>query len=1389
MTSEGGTFYRMQEIQAETLQGQISNLKDSVDIMLNDIGKAHQDTLASSVAFVRSVVQNWRLLATAIQQAGFALAGFSAVKIIRALRLTGDALKDATINTKGLTVATAKLKLAMADLGKWVKANPYILVAGLIASAAHALVQYGKSVDAMNEKYDEMSQRELRRVDTLKELNEQAEKNNQAIKDAIAEQDNASEGTDEYATAEENLSRARGKNISLLERLKKEYPEVYASIAKQEDGTVDLTKAIEEQNKVAQRQIALQQQAKGGFFQQDFLTNYEDAVEAFGKYQAALEDVRAQAYVTHQDLLNALNVGDISQESFDSIVGFIDQLKSAKDLTSVREILKQINATIGGSDELSFKFVTNIQKATQGLSDAFVDYSVSLKNFRANILPMTSTIGNEVRERLLDPERGEESAKEYIDGVLDQFGVLNKEVRLWARDEIVKIINVDLVWGEGSSVGGDEELDGWAKRVKEAVDALNEEIKKKSPKIDTDDLFPVPNKNQTKEEYLAVAKDAIGVAEMTYDELQKIEDQEVVDRTKALSPFVETFRKILNLYKETTKGGGDKDTFTPMLRSVKEIYSEFKKLQGSFDDLTAKEGALAKFGDAFKEAFGKTPEQMGFDLFSEEGVKAAYDYLISKAPDAKKKIQAQLAKGEIVWDVKLQTKKDADKELLDDIQNMFDQYDLSLELKKLNIPPDLAKSLFDVDYLDLDGLKKAVQDQEAKFIGTDMEDEYKKFLEKIDDMEDKAAKERMKTYVKYLMEGMSERVKLKIEEMRKLKEIEESDEFTPEQKERIKEGVSKGARAEQQKQEWKDFQGSEMYTMMFEDLEHYGTAAIDMLYTKLSELKTSLSDLPASEVKEIVGQIEKLENIQIERNPFESLKIYKDEVKKIGFTEDELQMQLLDSQKAEEEAQKYIDIYNTVMQSLMSEDEGVFEEIDAETLSQWTQMLRLAEEQGKTVEEILADRKKTVKTEQDNQGKIVKNLNSYKKLSKSQKESLELTQEWLGQVGNLFSASKGLMESLGVESDSVAMTIADTGSSMVSLILSAVQFTLQLQAMGVAANSALGVIGWIAIALQAVAMVLSAIFSAKDKALQKEIDGHLARAEKLHEKYEELSDAIDSAYDASVVRQFNKEIEKTIQLEIKAIEAAIAAEKSQKDSKIDWGWVDEQEKKVKELYNTLNEEHDNYIERWGGFGSDEARLDFIESMTQAWLDSFKETGDGLTGLEDKWDEYFDNLALKQMALRVSKAAIDKYLDMWDKYVSADSAGGEDLTEAEAQDLRLKKEQLLKDLSEKYTSLAESLGITPTTEGSGLSALSKSIQGVSESTAQVLESLLNSMRFYVADSNAKLTQLLNNMMGGETESPMLAELRAQTKWMRDIYNLINGMTAAHPNGGRGIKTVM
>lgn len=1396
MTAEGGTFYRMQEIQAETLQGQISNLKDSVDIMLNDIGKAHQDTLASSVAFVRSIVLNWRLLATAIQQAGFALAGFSAVKIIRALRLTGDALVEATVKTKGLTAATAKLKLAMMDLGKWVKANPYLLAAGLVVSAAHALVQYGKSVDAMNEKYDEMSQRELRRVDTLKQLNEQVEKNNQAIKDAIAEQDNASEGTDEYATAEDNLSRARGKNISLLERLKKEYPEVYASITKQEDGTVDLTKAIEEQNRVAQRQIALQQQAKGGFFQQDFSTNYEDAVEAFGKYQAALEDVRAQAYVTHQDLLNALDVGDISQKTFDSIAGFIDQLKSVKDLTSVREILKQINATIGGSDELSFKFVSNIQKATQGLSDAFVDYSVSLKNFRANILPMTSTIGNEVRERLLDPERGAESAKEYIDSVLDQFGVLNKEVRLWARDEIVKIINVDLVWGEGSSDGGDEELDGWAKRVKEAVDALNEEIKKKSPKIDTDDLFPVPNKNQTKEEYLAVAKDAIGVAEMTYDELQKIEDQEIVDRTKALSPFVETYRKILNLYKETTKDGGDKDTFTPMLRTIKEIYEEFKKLQGSFDDLTAKEGALAKFGDAFKEAFGKTPEQMGFDLFSEEGVKEAYDYLISKAPDAKKKIQAQLAKGEIVWDVKLQKKKDTDKELLDNVQELFDRYDLSLELKKLNIPPDLAKSLFDVDYLDLNGLKKAVEDQKDAFVGKDMLDEYDDLMKKIGELSRKRQEEEAKEFVNFLKKNLDE---IQVIQNKGAYNISLADKLfgqgkiTAEQYMSSIRQIVEETNKETSRVSLENFKESPKYIQAMGDMTAYTASEVRELIKELENVVAANSDaFSADEAKAYIDAIynaqEKLDELEgpvfgwetfdkigdiLETN--EEINEQKEE--RVRLQEQE-KTQLEELARLEEKLKRLQEEKNAILSGegdLASKANRLAptqSDIDATTQAIQTgqQAVAATQSQAKTTESILGKLGDKMKGLTGKGGGAASTVAIIDAIINGINDTVQGILDITNEIGSV-------MESFGKETD------MSTGFGKFQKGFAIFAESSQHAADGWNALKNGDPAGAVVSVVKSVTSIIRGINEYKDAKFQVEIDKQVKEVEKLGKAYEKLETATESAYSIQHLQQYNEELERNVQLQMASYKAMIAAENAKKNT--DTEQIEAWNEELEDLTKQWEELKDSLLEGVGGVAESSFRSQTRE-FVDSWVSAFQETGDGLDGLKNNFREFFDNIIAEQAAMRVT----EKFLEPF--YKSLNTALGDfELTMEESKDLREEADKIMPELSEAleliWTQLGGSRGEA---EGAGLSALQKGISGMNEQQAEILTAYWNSVRGYTASIDSKMDLVLANLGAGTEENPMLEQMRLVAKNTSAINTLLSSLVkGGHPQGGQGLKVFM
>lgn len=62
LTSETGIFYNMQEKQAETLHGKVSNLRDSWEIMLNKIGEANEGVLKGGVNGLTWMMNNYEAL-------------------------------------------------------------------------------------------------------------------------------------------------------------------------------------------------------------------------------------------------------------------------------------------------------------------------------------------------------------------------------------------------------------------------------------------------------------------------------------------------------------------------------------------------------------------------------------------------------------------------------------------------------------------------------------------------------------------------------------------------------------------------------------------------------------------------------------------------------------------------------------------------------------------------------------------------------------------------------------------------------------------------------------------------------------------------------------------------------------------------------------------------------------------------------------------------------------------------------------------------------------------------------------------------------------------------------------------------------------------------------
>jgi hypothetical protein len=229
--------------------------------------------------------------------------------------------------------------------------------------------------------------------------------------------------------------------------------------------------------------------------------------------------------------------------------------------------------------------------------------------------------------------------------------------------------------------------------------------------------------------------------------------------------------------------------------------------------------------------------------------------------------------------------------------------------------------------------------------------------------------------------------------------------------------------------------------------------------------------------------------------------------------------------------------------------------------------------------------------------------------------------------------------------------------------------------------------------------------------------------------------------------------------------------KAERDKKrTDDDQIKEWQEQIEEDQKKLLEIQEQFYEDMGGFGSAENYKSAAEDFIDAWYSAFKETGNGLEGLQEKWDEYFDNIIKKQILMRAGEKYIQPLLKKVDEMLDDGI-----MESSEMEKLRRMAEETSVGLNEILTNFAESLGEFGLGTGSELEGLSKGIQGVTEVTAQALEAILNSMRLYVIDSNKQLTEIAERVLNFENpQNPILAELKQQTEYIEEIRTFLNSV---------------
>ena len=209
MTSEGGKFYKMQEIQAETLKGKVSNLKDAFEIMMNEIGTDKSDFLKNQVDNLRSLMENWKklsaILTTVIVTYGTYKATVLSVLAVEKLLLTVQTFKkwqrfNAVLAASG--VRFSKLGTLMKVFG--------ISSAAAIAGAAAAVAALTAAIVIAIKRSNQLSN-ELDKIITGESIN--SEKSIEGLNNLMDSLKRAKQGTQEYRNIISELNRKYGEYL------------------------------------------------------------------------------------------------------------------------------------------------------------------------------------------------------------------------------------------------------------------------------------------------------------------------------------------------------------------------------------------------------------------------------------------------------------------------------------------------------------------------------------------------------------------------------------------------------------------------------------------------------------------------------------------------------------------------------------------------------------------------------------------------------------------------------------------------------------------------------------------------------------------------------------------------------------------------------------------------------------------------------------------------------------------------------------------------------------------------------------------------------------------------------------------------------------------------
>ena len=1462
LTSAGGMFYNMQEKQAETLRGQMMNLKDQIDLMLNDIGKSNQSTISTIISLVKSVIENWRTIAQVMGPIASILVLYLTttkgwVALVGNIPKIWKSIQTNVLLAVG---SITKAEAAQRGFNNATRLNAWLAIGAVVATIIWEVVN---AIQAAKAEQKELNKALSEGYDNAVTMSANYRRLANIVSDTTAS----------YEEQESALSELKRTYGEILPQHYLEANAIRAMKGNYDEATSAIYNYIQAKTQEKQLQVIAQNEGEDlSDTQQDLAKEMKLLAKSTSNYNMSLNEANSIINKIGEDIKKGLvKSSDDAVKRFKELYKISTgvELPSGLAPSELRDYYDNFVELEKRKEEvLSQTNTAFADSITRDLQEQLKVVDGTIKQMRS-LLNTISHAGEVGEDGAIITQKQVDDAKEKLIQITSSWGVESSKIQnLTGSAFEIKQATIDFTVSAYQSLLNKLANTKFEPDQQASVNKFMEDLQKR---IDSFDATPFENYMSEIIQAAATANsisldgvmDVFARTNETVDEYRKrlkgIIDQLQSDLADyAKSPYLvamwtgnpqaaaEAQKKLLvaqTAYSavnvgETSggKGNSENNRLKEQIRLIQEAGKEYEKYRKLYDEPMAQHLTEESFTQAFKDV-GLSVD-MDFDV---NGVIEGIRKVISTAGVEGQKIGNE-AIAKLQTDANTEERTKEVEEYRKQIDELFASLSNYQELEKLGLNKDLISQLFGINVSSINDVQDVFEKikTELKKYGNEGEKLIADSEKKITDAQQKELKDRLAQYAEFMRNSISERARIEIEAQREIAKIQSTQGMTQPMKDASIQNVRQQANAKISQLDWQDFQNSDVYTQLFQDLEYVSTSALKRIKENLDALKDSMSNLTPEQLKSINEYYSKLEEQLSTRNPFAAMRDSLKEIRELqseGRTEEVINQELLNYEAQAELYKTQIEDLETIIG--MKQEGMSLDSLSDDLLQRNANILGLSTDELRMQ---LSLKKGQLNQVQTNIGISQKDLNSYGKARKDA-DILGNTIKEIGSLGKqAFGSISSILDSMGVSMGENEDAVGGLIDGFLNIAMQLGQLAILCEIFGVALNAALGPIGWAVIALQALTSIFTAFSKIHDNKREQQIEKEQETVEYLEKAYDKLYDTIENGLSIYSYSDNSKLID-NLRRQVESYQRMIAAEQDKK--KTDEDRIKEWENAIDDIYSQIDELYNNIKEDLVGNFKDvssqlaEALVGAFESgedAAEAWGNSVRDIMvEILTNIlsmkfiEPAVQEILDNLfeqAIPQTdyALKIAqqlqdarnelaqmkaegvdmsngflgrqewyrrKAQLEKEIQQLEKeYDKANQAA-----EGEIQNIT---EDIVDSTAGQLNDLLESVVDSPIadlikqlygqsgTGGDTLSTLEKGLQGVTEQTAEVLASILESIRFFVSDQNTVIHNIYNALVMPTEENPFLSELRLQTEQLRLMYNLWNGVIKNQGGSGRAVN---